>query len=186
MLRFVAAIVPIVGLAFGATSAQPLGTRDLPVRVEIYPIPTVTLTDQQFLIGDRSGKPVTISGELSIPQGTGRLPLVVLMHGSGGAGGNIQYWKRVLNGMGIATFVVDSLTGRGLTGVGDNQALLGRLNYLYDIFQALPLMAKHPRLDPDRIVLMGFSRGGQATLYASNKRFQKLWNQSGVEFAAYI
>ena len=33
---------------------------------------------------------------------------------------------------------------------------------------------------------MGFSRGGQATLYASLRRFQKMWDKSGIEFAAYI
>jgi dienelactone hydrolase len=35
-------------------------------------------------------------------------------------------------------------------------------------------------------MLMGFSRGGQATLYASLRRFHRMWNKSGVEFAAYI
>jgi len=173
-------------LAAAGVSAQSLAPKDLPVREEIHPIQTFTLTDQQFLTGDRSGKPVTISGELSIAQGTGKLPLVVLMHGSGGAGSNIQYWKRVLNGMGISTFVIDSLSGRGLSGVGDNQALLGRLNYIMDIYQALPILAKHPRVDPNRIVLMGFSRGGQAALYASNKRFQQMWNASGIDFVAYV
>lgn len=33
---------------------------------------------------------------------------------------------------------------------------------------------------------MGFSRGGQAALYASLRRFHQLWNKSGVEFVAYI
>ena len=33
---------------------------------------------------------------------------------------------------------------------------------------------------------MGFSRGGQATLYASLKRFHRLWNTSGIQFAAYV
>ena len=88
--------------------------------------------------------------------------------------------------MGISTFVIDGFTGRGLTVVGPNQALLGRLNLIVDIYRALEILAKHPRVDPDRIVLMGFSRGGQAALYASLDRFDRLWNKSGRRFAAYI
>src|SRR5258708_10613100 len=33
---------------------------------------------------------------------------------------------------------------------------------------------------------MGFSRGGQGTLFASVKRFQQMWNRSGIDFAGYI
>jgi dienelactone hydrolase len=82
--------------------------------------------------------------------------------------------------------VIDGFSGRGLTAVGPNQALLGRLNFIVDIYRSLEILAKHPRVDPERIVLMGFSRGGQAALYASLERFQKLWNKSGLQFAGYI
>ena len=33
---------------------------------------------------------------------------------------------------------------------------------------------------------MGFSRGAQTTLYASLKRFHKMWNPGGIDPAAYI
>ncbi|AOO81570.1 dienelactone hydrolase family protein [Bosea vaviloviae] len=170
----------------GAALAQGPVPKDLPARAEIYAIPTLTLSDSQFLSGDSNAKPAVVTGELSLAPGTGRLPVAVLMHGSGGIGGNIQYWKRVLNGAGIATFVIDGVTGRGFSGVGDKQAALGRLNFVLDIYRSLDILAKHPRIDPERIVMMGFSRGGQAALYSSVDRFQKLWNKSGVNFASYV
>jgi dienelactone hydrolase len=87
---------------------------------------------------------------------------------------------------GISSFALDGFTGRGLTQVSTNQALLGRLNFILDIYRGLDVLAKHPRIDPQRVVLMGFSRGGQAALYASLKRFNKMWNKSGIEAAGYI
>jgi dienelactone hydrolase len=174
----------LMGFAAGADT---LATKDMPVRIELHPLQTLTLSDQQFLTGDKAGaKPTTLGGELSIAQGTGRLPVVILMHGSGGAGGNIGYWQRQLHGIGISTFVIDGLTGRGFAGVGANQASLGRLNFTLDMYRALGVLAKHPRVDPERIALMGFSRGGQGVLYASVQRFHRLWNESGVEPAAYV
>lgn len=161
--------------------------KEVATRAEIYPIHSLTLSDQQFLSGDAAaGKPVTVAGELRVAQGTGKLPVVVLMHGSSGVGATTEAWVHAFNAMGISTFVIDGFTGRGLTAVGPNQALLGRLNLIVDIYRSLEILAKHPRVDPDRIVLMGFSRGGQATLYASLERFNKLWNKSGIQFAAYI
>src|ERR1700692_2742250 len=172
-------------LACIETNAQSM-PKDVASRVEIYAIPSLTISDQQFLTGDANGKPVTVAGELRIAQGAGRLPVVVLMHGSSGVGSSIEPWVHQFNAMGISTFVIDGFSGRGLTAVGPNQALLGRLNFILDIYRALDILAKHPRVDPERIVLMGFSRGGQAALYASLDRFNKLWNKSGVQFAGYI
>lgn len=169
-----------------AASAQSL-PKDVATRAEIYPIPSLTLSDQQFLSGDAAGaKPVTVAGEFRVAQGSGKLPVVVLMHGSSGVGATTEAWVHAFNAMGISTFVIDGFTGRGLTVVGPNQALLGRLNLIVDIYRSLEILAKHPRVDPDRIALMGFSRGGQATLYASLERFNKLWNKSGIQFAGYI
>jgi dienelactone hydrolase len=167
------------------TNAQSV-PKEVASRIEIYAIPSITLSDQQFLTGDANGKPVTVAGEFRIAQGSGRLPVVVMMHGSGGVSGVSEAWVHTFNAMGISTFVIDGFSGRGLTATSTNQAQLGRLNFIVDIFHALEILAKHPRVDPDRIVLMGFSRGGQAALYAGLNRFQKLWNKSGLQFAGYI
>jgi dienelactone hydrolase len=160
--------------------------KDMAARTELHAIQTLTLSDPQFLAGDASGTPTTIAGQLRLAQGSGRLPAVVLMHGSGGMGANIEMWTREFNSMGVSTFALDGFTARGLTEVSTDQARLGRLNFILDIYRALDVLAKHPRVDTQRIVLMGFSRGGQAALYASLKRFHQMWNKSGIEFAAYI
>lgn len=173
-------------VAAGSAQAQDASPPNVPARIELHTIPTLTISDTEFLQGHGNGKAVTLAGELSIPRGEGRLPLVVLMHGSGGATANIPYWQRQFNERGIATFAIDGLTGRGLTRVGDNQAALGRTNYILDIYRSLEILANHPRIDPERVVMMGFSRGGQAALYSSLDRFQSLWNRSGIDFAGYV
>lgn len=175
-------------LAAHSTSAREPepGLRQIPARIELHPILTATLTDQQFLTGALDGTPVIVSGKLSVAQGSGRRPVVVLVHGSGGMGPNIDMWTRELNAIGISTFAIDGFTGRGLVSVSTDQARLGRLNLVLDSYRALEVLARHPLVDPERIALMGFSRGGQAALFASVTRFHAMWNKSGAEFAAYV
>jgi dienelactone hydrolase len=156
-------------------------------RTELHAIPTLTLPDQDFLTGGKNGTLVTISGALRIPRlGTDRLPAIILVHGSGGVGGNVDRWSQELNGIGMATFTIDSFTARGLQSTSANQTLLGRLNMVLDSYRALGVLSTHPRIDPAKIVLMGFSRGGQATLYASLNRFQRMHGPEGATFAAYL
>jgi dienelactone hydrolase len=186
MKRLALIVALPVSLAAAPVAVAESVSHDLAARVELHAINTMTLSDAQFLTGDANGKAATTTGEFRIAAGSGRLPVVILQHGSGGLGANVELWAREFNAMGVSTFALDGFTGRALTQVNTDQSLLGRLNFILDIYRALDILAKHPRVDPQRIALMGFSRGGQAVLYASLKRFKEMWNRSGVEFAAYI
>jgi len=186
MTRILRASCAILGLAWAHVAAAEPSSTDLAARTELRAIETLTLTDQQFLTGDKNGKAVTIAGELRLPQGAaGRLPAVILQHGSGGVGPGPELWARYFNEMGVASFVVDSFSGRGLVSTSTDQALLGRLNMILDGYRAFDVLANHARIDPARIAVMGFSRGGQSTLYASMKRFQEMWNPR-ANYAAYL
>jgi dienelactone hydrolase len=100
--------------------------------------------------------------------------------------GSVADWVQDFNSMGVATFVIDSFTARHITSTVNDQAQLGRLATIVDAYRALDLLARHPRIDPTRIAVMGFSRGGQAALYAGVRRFQRMHGVAGQEFAAYI
>jgi len=102
-------------------AAEPL-SQGMAARTELHAIDTLTLSDAQFLKGDPSGKATILTGALRIATGSGRLPLVMLQHGSGGIAANVEMWTRELNAMGISTFTLDGFTGRGLTAVNTNQA----------------------------------------------------------------
>ncbi len=170
-----------------AALSLPLQAHAQTARIELHAFRSITLTDQQFLNGAKEGQPVTITGELRLPRrGNARVPAVVLLHGSGGLSASHARWAEELTGMGIATFLVDSFTGRGIVSVSANQDALGRLAMIIDAYRALDLLAPDSRIDADKIAVLGFSRGGQSALYASLRRFQKMHGPPGIEFAAYI
>jgi dienelactone hydrolase len=109
-----------------------------------------------------------------------------MIEGSGGIGSNIDYWDRQFLSHGIATFTIDGFTGRGIESLVADQSKLGFMNMILDLYRGLGVLEKQPRVDPSRIAVMGFSRGGFVTLYSALKRFQTAWNESGVTPAAYI
>lgn len=180
----------IVACALGLVTISPAFAEGLPkdiaARVEAIPIQTLTISDEHFLKGDAYGKPTTIAGSLRIAQGSGRLPLVIIVPGSGGHNANTDVWDRQFEEMSISAFELDPFAGRGIVSTVVDQSQLGRLNIIVDIYRSLDVLKAHPRVDPARIAVIGFSRGGQAALYASVKRFQKMWNPGGVDLAAYI
>jgi metallo-beta-lactamase class B len=169
-----------------ATLLVPGGAGAQVARIEILQIPSLTPTDAQFLTGASDAQPVTIGAELRLPPGGGRLPAVLLVHGSGGIGASLDLWARELAAMGIATLIVDSFTARGIVDTLNDQSQLGRLTMLVDSYRALGVLARHPRIDPARIAIMGFSRGGTPALYSSMRRFQKRYGPPGASFAAHI
>src|SRR5262245_42610579 len=107
-------------------------------RLELHAIQTQTPTEQEFLTGKKDAKPATISGELRIPRaGTDRLAAVILLHGSGGPSGLQDNWAREFATLGVATFIVDSFTGRGVTSTQNDQDQLSRWAHIGDAYRAL-------------------------------------------------
>ena len=148
------------------------------------------VTPETLVRGDGrlvTAAPIALTGDLTLPAGAGPFPAVVLMHGCGGLGNAEGGWVDPLVRAGYATFVVDSLTGRGLTEVcGDSRALLS-LQRMPDAYGALRVLATHPRLDAKRVALMGFSHGGGATLGSATRWARDRYAPAaGAAFRAFL
>src|ERR1700694_425530 len=112
MTRAFGAVCSIACLAASSALAEP-ALNDLAVRTELRAIETLTVTDEQLLTVDKNGKTVWIAGELRLPQGpsSGKLPAVILLHGSGGINGGNELWAKHFNEMDMASYLLDSFTG---------------------------------------------------------------------------
>src|SRR6266566_2689869 len=114
--------------------------------------PTGDGTGREFIQGTTTVPTTVIFGELTLPRGaSGRIPAVVLLHGSHGVGNNMPFWRTELTGIGVATFIVDSFTGRGVQETATDQSRVTTAAMVVDAYRALTLLATHPAIDPERI-----------------------------------
>lgn len=131
---------------------------------------------------------VNVVGDLALPAGTGRVPAVLLVHGSGGVYKALyEFWAKRLNDAGMAVFTIDMFDPRGVASTAEDQSQVPFAADVADVFGALRLLATHPRIDARRIAVMGFSRGGTAAVRAAAEKViagQKL--PDGLRFAAHV
>lgn len=157
--------------------------------VEQLTVESRTFSDEQFLTGRAGeGQPVTLTGALiQPPESSGPQPVVVLLHGTDGPqSSSALAWRLALNTLGYSIVRLDSYSGRGLSQASTDQASVSQFTQVYDAYRLVEVLAAHPRIDPDRIVLMGFSRGGTAALYASLARFHEMYGPASGSIAAYL
>ena len=157
-----------------------------PGRIEILAVKSRTLTGPEFLKGGATGRETLLGGELRLPVGaTAKFPAVVLIHGSGGIGPGTDAWARVLNDAGVAAFILDTFSGRGIVSTVENQDQLHSLAMMVDAYRALDVLAAHPRIRGDRVAVMGFSKGAVASVFSATDRFRKAYGGSN-RFAAHV
>jgi dienelactone hydrolase len=164
-------------LAAGCATALSAVTEGRTGRLEI---PTVSV------IPGGTEEATTITGDLSLPPGaTGRVPAVIVLHSCAGMTPNLVDWAQAVNGMGFAAMVLDSFSARGVTEICTGRATVSISSRLIDVYRALALLASHPRIDPRRIAVLGFSHGGWVALWASQAQMERRFLRANVEFAAH-
>lgn len=113
------------------------------------------------------------------PAAKGRVPAVVLLHSAGGYDpGHYEFYGAALRDAGIATL------GVILFRSGSRKHVPSDL--VPHAFGALKYLATHPRIDPERIGITGFSLGGILSLYAASSMLAAEHLGNGPRFAAHV
>lgn len=131
---------------------------------------------------------VPVQAVLTLPKNaSGKVPAAILMHGISGVNAHYTQVAQMLNEMGMAALVIDSYATRDVKSIAE---AFRKSPYSYrvaDAYAGLKLLSTHPAIDPNRIVLIGYSAGGAVTLLAvSGQARRATVGDGGPRFAAYV
>ena len=110
--------------------------------------------------------------EIRIPDGVeGPVPAALMFHGCGGVRQVQTDYADALNEAGFAAVVVDSNGARGIGRIGAMTQVCGGFRLwgqerAADVFAAVELARADPRIDGERLTLIGWSHGGWTILDA--------------------
>ena len=139
--------------------------------------------------GEWKVKPAEIFGTLYLPEGEGPFSAAILYHGSGHPKRLELWFKDLVPGLvgaGIAAFVLDSYTSRGISSTAADQTQLSKATRLVDAFQALKKLASLSMIDENKIGISGYSFGGTVAMVAADMRLVEAGLAGGKKFAAHL
>jgi dienelactone hydrolase len=143
---------------------------------------------RQLLAREAATGTVTVPANLGFPERVeDRYPAVVVIHGLGGyRDDNEGYVAAELRKSGFATLTYDSFAARGTTGM----AMQGSPGYLpagvVDAYAALRRLSSEPRIDADRIAVLGFSFGGEVAHLTAFEALRSALIPGPGRFAAHV
>jgi dienelactone hydrolase len=132
----------------------------------------------------RTEPPLTIAGELRLPETDRQCPAVLVCHGSDGVDVRGAFHIDALVAAGFATFEIDMWAARG-TMRGATARPRSVPSTLPDAYAALDFLAAQPEIDPARIAIIGFSWGGVVAMLAATRRYTDDLAAPGQAFAAH-
>lgn len=131
--------------------------------------------------------PAKITGKLYLPKSDKPLAAMVIVNNSGGVLDRIEgHYARALSQNGIAALVVDSFKPRKIASTSVNQSLVSSWAMENDAFAALAHLKSDKRIDPERIGIMGVSKGGLVAQNAAMMVRRELRRTGSLAFALHV
>lgn len=103
---------------------------------------------------------------IPLPEGMENGPAVAVMHGWGGNAGHMLPFASLLHDQGYAVLLLDARNH----GKSDTDGHSSMPRFAEDLEHGLDWMRQQPRIDPQRLFLLGHSVGAAATLLLASRR----------------
>jgi len=176
-------------IALAAAVAAPAAA--LPPPAEVGGEPVRFASTSPFVLAEAGDDAAAVEAEGRLflpPDAAGPVPAVVLLHGAGGVSWDRERrYARQFAARGWAALVVDVFGARVAPGTGFTERLLNvtEAMFLADAYAGLRFLTEHPRVDGERVALVGFSYGGMASIYALHAQVAARYAANGERFAAH-
>ena len=156
------------------------------VRLDLYPVDEIPRPHrpqtpqppfpylEQEVVFENVDADVQLAGTLTLPEGPGPFPVLVLISGSGAQDRNSTFFEHrpfwvladYLTRLGLAVLRYDD-RGVGGSTLGETEATTA--DQAADVIAAVSFLIEHPDIDPNRIGLIGHSEGGNIAPMAANQ-----------------
>jgi dienelactone hydrolase len=134
----------------------------------VHEVASANVLNYEDIVAGKAAPAVMLHAQLFMPTGAKKpCPVVIILPGSGGVSPAMLVHAEKLTGAGIAAFVVDPFTGRGVENTIAVQQQFSFAASSWDVFAAMKVLNRLPNIDPKRIGAMGYSRGGIAVIQAA-------------------
>jgi dienelactone hydrolase len=170
------------GTAVGHCQAAQAGTTTITFQSSTYS------GFRQLLTREAATGTVTIHAKLDFPeQAKDRYPAVIVVHTLGGyRDANEGYAAAELRKAGFATLTYDSFTARGTTGAVVSETPGYLPAGVADAYAALRQLASEPKIDVDRIAILGFSFGAEVAHLTAFQSLRSALDPGQARFAAHV
>jgi len=132
-------------------------------------------------------KKTAVFGVLRIPKSSEpQVGAIIFVHGSGGWRKKHERWLQAFYDMGVATFRLDAFEPREVSSTVGSQIDVTSSMMTADAYNALKLLSTHPKIDKQRIGIMGSSKGGTVALVSAWEPVRKAMIDGKLKFAFHI